>query len=128
MQSFPVMGNVGGPTRTRTWDQWIRLCPAFLPGADYLITLAHVLAGRDEHAVGCGTLEPVIKDALGTVAESSGSLCTFRRCTAGLAQGCRVAPSALTGSLNSSRSSSALQRKRTFSGRVRRMPAATEAR
>ena len=63
MQSFPAMGNVGGPTRTRTWDQWIRLCPAFLPGADYLITLAHVLAGRDEHAVGCGTLKPVIKDA-----------------------------------------------------------------
>jgi len=30
---------VGGPTRTRTWDQWIHELPPFLEGADYLTTL-----------------------------------------------------------------------------------------
>ena len=49
----------GGPTRTRTWDQWIHGLPAFPPGVDYLTTLAAVLSA----AVGCGTLKPVIKDA-----------------------------------------------------------------
>ena len=53
----------GGPTRTRTWDQWIHGLPAFPPGVDYLTTLAAV----SPVAVGCGTLKPVIKDTrLGT--------------------------------------------------------------
>lgn len=29
----------GGPTRTRTWDQWIHVFSIFLSSADYLITL-----------------------------------------------------------------------------------------
>ena len=37
---------IGGPTRTRTWDQWIHSILSFLKGADYLITLVS----------GCGTL------------------------------------------------------------------------
>ena len=36
---------IGGPTRTRTWDQWIHGLPAFPPGVDYLTTLA--VASRD---------------------------------------------------------------------------------
>ncbi|MDE0189835.1 MAG: hypothetical protein OXQ90_00620, partial [Gammaproteobacteria bacterium] len=59
--------------------------PAFPPGVDYLTTLAAVSPA----AVGCGTLKPVIKDArrvANSTRQSPGSLCTFRRCTAGLAQ------------------------------------------
>jgi hypothetical protein len=41
--------------------------------------------------VGCGTLLPVIKGASGTNSQPSGSLCTFRRCITGLAQGCHCA-------------------------------------
>ena len=44
----------GGPTRTRTWDQWIHITVAFLPRADYLTSLGLTL--------GSGTLLPVIKD------------------------------------------------------------------
>ena len=30
---------IGGPARTRTWDQGFHCFPTFLPGVDYLITL-----------------------------------------------------------------------------------------
>src|SRR6185295_17411149 len=49
--------------------------------------------------VGCGTLAPVIK----STQKLSGSLCTVRRCTAGLAQDCRCVTRRATVSLNSSR-------------------------
>ena len=39
----------GGPTRTRTWNQGIRMTRPFPAGADYLFTLSVTL-------VGCGTL------------------------------------------------------------------------
>ena len=34
---------IGGPTRTRTWDQWIHILTIFQPCADYLISLASAL-------------------------------------------------------------------------------------
>jgi predicted nucleic acid-binding protein len=36
----------GGPTRTRTWDQWIHLLPVFLPSADYLIAHGDIKQSR----------------------------------------------------------------------------------
>ena len=80
---------------------------------------------RRSSAVGCGTLKPVIKDArcrAQAPRQSPGSLCTFRRCTAGLAQDCR-GRSRPAVSLNSSRSSSASRRKRT----IRRSPSRTSS-
>ena len=67
-----------GPGRIRTYDQGIHLTPAFPPGVDYLFTRARVACGR-------------VRDApslLSRALEPSGSLCTFRRCTGGSAQGC----------------------------------------
>ena len=34
---------IGGPTRTRTWDQWIHILTIFQSCADYLISLASAL-------------------------------------------------------------------------------------
>src|SRR5262245_47693347 len=70
---------LGGPGRTRTYDQGIRLIPEFPRGADYLFTRERVDAfGRVRDA----------RRLSSRALQLSGSLCTFRRCTAGLAQGC----------------------------------------
>jgi len=54
-----IKGKDGGPGRTRTYDQGIHFISPFLMGVDYLIT-------RNKNIVllGCGTLLPVIKNAL----------------------------------------------------------------
>src|SRR5262245_46601287 len=77
----------------------------FPKGVDYLFTLEP----RVLESLGCGTLLPVIKGAaasfgscLPEIRQPSGSLCTVRRCTAGLAQGCHGRIDR-KGSLNSSR-------------------------
>ena len=42
--STDVLGReIGGPTRTRTWDQWIHILTIFQSCADYLISLASAL-------------------------------------------------------------------------------------
>ena len=66
----------GGPAGIRTQDQGIHAAPKFPSGVDYLFTLGLV-------PVGCGTLNLSLR-----ALQPSGSLCTFRRCTAGLAQDC----------------------------------------
>ena len=66
----------GGPTRTRTWNQRIHAARCFRTGVDYLITLSLRWWG----AGGSGLLSRAL--------QPPGSLCTFRRCTAGLAQDC----------------------------------------
>src|SRR2546430_11760793 len=66
-----------GPGRIRTYDQGIHLAPAFPPGVDYLFTRARPV----RVGAGCSSL-------LSRALEPSGSLCTFRRCTGGSAQGC----------------------------------------
>jgi hypothetical protein len=65
-----------GPTRTRTWNQGIRVIRGFLPGADYLFARNFRCVGAGRSSLSSRALEP------------SGSLCTFRRCTDGLAQDC----------------------------------------
>ena len=67
----------GGPTRTRTWNQRIHVTRRFRGGVDYLITLSIRWWGAGRSSLSSRALQP------------PGSLCTFRRCTAGLAQGCR---------------------------------------
>jgi hypothetical protein len=70
---------VGGPGRTRTCNQGIHLAPPFPTGVDYLFTREstnRLASGAGRSRLSSRALEP------------SGSLCTFRRCTAGLAQGC----------------------------------------
>ena len=55
-----------GPGRIRTYDQGIRVTPAFPPGADYLFTRgagASPSRTTRAHPVGCGMLLPVIKGA-----------------------------------------------------------------
>ena len=71
-----------GPGRIRTFDQGIHSAPTFPPGVDYLITRA--IAGSREGAGGSSLLSRAL--------QPSGSLCTFRRCTAGSAQGCQGLP------------------------------------
>ena len=45
---------IGGPTRTRTWDQWIHIVTIFQPCADYLISLAsHLRCVRERDALAC---------------------------------------------------------------------------
>ena len=81
----------------RTQDQGIHVTPRFPPGVDYLFTLG-LAAGR-------------VRDALRLLSRAlqpPGSLCTFRRCTAGLAQGCH--PHCRKVSLNSSRPLRGLRR------------------
>ena len=47
-------GEIGGPTRTRTWDQWIHIVTIFQPCADYLISLADRLrCVRERDALAC---------------------------------------------------------------------------
>src|SRR6185437_187558 len=65
-----------GPTRTRTWNQGIRVIREFLPGADYLFARSLRWWGAGRSSLSSRALKP------------SGSLCTFRRCTDGLAQDC----------------------------------------
>ena len=89
---------LGGPGRTRTCNQGIHLAPPFPTGVDYLFTRDF----DDSTRFGCGTLLPVIKGPRGIAPQPSGSLCTFRRCIAGLAQGCHRSRDR-KGSLNSSR-------------------------
>ena len=87
----------GGPAGIRTQDQGIHVTPGFPPGVDYLFTPGRE-AGR-------------VRDALrlsSRALQPSGSLCTFRRCTAGLAQGCH--PQCRKVSLNSSRPLRGLRR------------------
>src|SRR6201988_1671752 len=71
-------GSFDGPGRIRTYDQGIHSTPAFPPGVDYLFTRAPLRCVwvRDAPSLLSRALEP------------SGSLCTFRRCTGGSAQGC----------------------------------------
>ena len=59
---------IGGPTRTRTWDQWIHILTVFQPCADYLISLASANA-----ALGSGTLWPVIKNTRGSFSKATRS-------------------------------------------------------
>jgi len=66
------------------------LIPGFPPGADYLITRhgrrwVSWSAARARDAQACHQGH----SAWRTPRQPPGSLCTFRRCTAGLAQGCR---------------------------------------
>jgi hypothetical protein len=64
--------------------------PMFPKGVDYLFTRAEQVAGggvRDALACNQGRLASDPEDR----GQPSGSLCTFRRCTAGLAQGCHGA-------------------------------------
>ena len=49
-----MVRKIGGPARTRTWDQGIHFTRLFPSGADYLITLNRIVRG--------GTLKPVIKN------------------------------------------------------------------
>jgi hypothetical protein len=67
-----------GPGRIRTFDQGIHSAPMFPSGVDYLIT--RMIVRSREGAGGSSLLSRALKP--------SGSLCTFRRCTAGSAQGC----------------------------------------
>jgi len=118
-------GSRGGPAGIRTQNQGIHSAPRFPAGVDYLFTLARVPRGGTPF--GRGTLSPVIKGTRAR-AQPPGSLCTFRRCTAGLAQGChrirRRGPG--QGSLNSSRPLRALPREGTFpTRRVDESPALT---
>ena len=80
----------GGPTRTRTWNQRIHVARRFRAGVDYLITLSLRWSGAGGSGLSSRALQP------------PGSLCTFRRCTAGSAQGCHQPYWKV--SLNSSRS------------------------
>src|SRR5690606_9687037 len=68
---------VGGPGRTRTYDQGMQRDPPFAAGVDYLFTRKLPWWGAGRSSLSLRALK------------LSGSLCTFRRCTAGLAQGCR---------------------------------------
>ena len=68
---------IGGPTRTRTWNQRIHVARSFRPGVDYLITRSLRWWGAGGSSLSLRALQP------------TGSLCTFRRCTAGSAQDCR---------------------------------------
>src|SRR5205814_2351498 len=77
MKIPPLRGSSCGPGRIRTYDQGIHLAPAFPPGVDYLFTRARPV----RVGAGCSSL-------LSRALEPSGSLCTFRRCTGGSAQGC----------------------------------------
>ena len=91
----------GGPGRIRTYDQGIHAAPVFPPGVDYLFTPGPSTGRvRDARRLSSRALQP------------SGSLCTFRRCTAGLAQGCHQ--SRWKDSLNSSRSLHGFRREGTF--------------
>src|SRR5690606_38217144 len=78
----------GGPGRTRTYDQGIHSLRRFRREW----TISSPANATSSRSVGCGMLEPVIKSAferaVAAPLELSGSLCTFRRCTAGSAQGC----------------------------------------
>lgn len=69
------------------------LSRAFPPGADYLITRSLRWWGAGRSSLSSRALQP------------PGSLCTFRRCTAGLAQDCHRPANAAAAavSLNSSR-------------------------
>ena len=97
-----------GPDRIRTYDQGIHSAPVFPPGVDYLFTRAPgeppreiSLAMTGEHASGCQTrnfagarqvrVGAGRSSLLSRALEPSGSLCTFRRCTGGSAQGCHGA-------------------------------------
>jgi len=91
----------GGPGRIRTYDQGIHVAPMFPSGVDYLFTPGPSTGRvRDARRLSSRALQP------------SGSLCTFRRCTAGLAQGCHQ--SRWKDSLNSSRSLHGFRREGTF--------------
>ena len=81
-----------GPGRIRTYDQGIHSAPAFPPGVDYLFTRA---PGEPSRKISRGPGRCVwVRDApslLSRALQPSGSLCTFRRCTGGSAQGCHGA-------------------------------------
>src|SRR5690348_16761612 len=104
-----------GPGRIRTYDQGIHSAPMFPPGVDYLFTRAPGEAPRE---ISRGTSRCVwVRDApslLSRALEPSGSLCTFRRCTGGSAQGCH-GPRGPKVSLNSSRPLRAFPREGTSS-------------
>ena len=75
----------GGPGRIRTCNQGIHLPRRFRRESDYLFTRRlrcerELMEGAGRSCLSSRALKP------------SGSLCTFRRCTAGLAQGCHAAP------------------------------------
>ena len=119
-----------GPGRIRTYDQGIHSAPVFPPGVDYLFTRAPgeppreiSLAMTGEHASGCQTrnfagarqvrVGAGRSSLLSRALEPSGSLCTFRRCTGGSAQGCH-GPRGSKVSLNSSRPLHAFPREGTY--------------
>jgi hypothetical protein len=83
----------GGPGRTRTCNQGIHLPRRFRRESDYLFT-RELARAREGAGRSCLSLR--------ALRQPSGSLCTFRRCTAGLAQGCHRSRDR-KGSLNSSR-------------------------
>ena len=76
-----VLWTAGGPGRDRTYDQGIHSPRRF--------RRKWTISSPSALPLGRGTLSPVIKGTRATIAHPSGSLCTFRRCTAGLAQGYR---------------------------------------
>ena len=92
---------VGGPGRIRTCNQGIHFALCFQRGLDYLFTRV-----RDEHE-GAGRSSLLLRTL-----KSSGSLCTFWRCIASLAQGRHRSDRKV--SLNSSRSFHGFRRERTI--------------
>jgi len=75
-----------GPGRIRTYDQGIHSAPTFPPGVDYLFTrelACRRISATHSIRVGAGCSCLSLR-----ALEPSGSLCTFRRCTAGSAQDC----------------------------------------
>lgn len=81
-----IAPGIGGPAGIRTQDQGIHVTPPFPAGADYLFTRGNrAVRVRDALACHQGHWKP------------SGSLCTVRRCTAGLAQDRHQPPRALEG-------------------------------
>ena len=83
----------GGPTRIRTWNQRIHFPGRFHPARTISSPSAARWWGAGRSSLSSRALQP------------PGSLCTFRRCTAGLAQDCHRPANAAAAavSLNSSR-------------------------
>src|SRR5690606_40610113 len=99
--------------RSRTYDQGIQSLRRFRREWTISSPAAATLVYAREGA-GCSSLSlRALSSFAAALLELSGSLCTFRRCTAGSAQGCRRKRA--TGSLNSSRPLHGFHREGTIS-------------